>query len=274
MFSFVKAIGDVLHDHIFSGGIKKGGTWGGPVCRDAVPLNVHVWEVALWCVFSYFLNLMQAFPSFCLELRRKAMHESTDRLITKLGLLLDMLFASTHLGLWLLVLYYKINLRSLVNLLQPCHLTLLAQGLAIVVGGPSGAILTLILLPMTLIGASGALAMPATAGLDQPFETESFFIQHYLLLVTPLYALLRDDAVALKLFSFRTILLGNWVAILIHWAILAVSICGVIIGMYGSNILTIPLVSKQITSDSTWTAISKSMLTSFYVSYHICVFPS
>jgi hypothetical protein len=117
---------------------------------------------------------------------------------------------------------YKINLKSLVNLLQPCHLSLLLNGCAVAFDGLPGLLCTIIGLPLS-IGAVMALAFPATEGLDQPFEELSFFIQHWILLVVPLYLVARNNFAVASIFNFKCLLLANWVVMMVHWIFFVVS---------------------------------------------------
>jgi hypothetical protein len=64
---------------------------------------------------------------------------------------------------------------------------------------------------------------PATEGLDMFLEKEGFFVQHTVLLITPLYLLCRYDFAATKLYSVRAVFMANWVAMAMHWLFFAVS---------------------------------------------------
>lgn len=213
---------DFVHEMIFSGGIKKGGTWGGPQCAASVPLDVHYYETAAWILVAVVMFFIFDFPSYIRNIYKESKHsfkEATHWLVA----FLEKILAIIHFGMWFQILYYKVNLRSLVNLLQPCHLALFLQGLALVDRSPMSTILTLVTLPMT-IGAVGALIVPATEGLDQPFEEISFFIQHYVLLFTPIILLVRNGFHAWKLSSLKNLFFGNWFAIALHWILFAVSL--------------------------------------------------
>jgi hypothetical protein len=117
----------------------------------------------------------------------------------------------------------KINHKSLAYLLQPCHLSLLLNGGAVNFDGLPSLLCTIIGLPLS-IGAVMALAFPATEGLDQPFEELSFFIQHWILLVAPLYLTARNNFAVASIFSFKCLLLANWIVMMVHWIFFAVSV--------------------------------------------------
>jgi len=169
--SAMATVGDVLHDYIFSGGINKGGTWGGMDCFLHIPLEVHRTELVLW-----FALLAAAFVGLKLydhvqHLHRVAAFVVAGYVQSPTERALDVAFAVVHFGNWLLVLYYKIHLHSLVNLLQPCHLLLFLQGLGVLSNGPWTALLGALTFPW-VVGAVMGLVVPATEGLDQPFEYE------------------------------------------------------------------------------------------------------
>ena len=154
-----------------------------------------------------------------------------DHRRTTTSQMLDVFFATLLFGIWFLVLYYKITLHSLINLCQPCHIALFVQGVGVVVGGPEGAVIGILSLPL-VVGPIGALIVPALDGLDQPYEQLFFFIQHYLLLITPLFLLLRNNYCAFKLVTFRSLILANWALLILHWFIFAVRLCGIKVKAY------------------------------------------
>ena len=123
---------------------------------------------------------------------------------------------SLHTMSFLMILYYKTNLHALINLLQPCHLALLLQTLALWSTGSFGVVVGILLLPMTL-GSLFAILWPATDGLTQPYEIESFWFLHFLIQFTPLYLLIRKNFAAYKLANIPSLLLGNYLNLVFHW---------------------------------------------------------
>jgi hypothetical protein len=111
---------------------------------------------------------------------------------------------------------YKINIKSLINLLQPCHIVLMAQAYALLSNSSTGVIAGLLSLPM-VTGSGSALLFPDTSGLDQYFEEPAFWLQHYFVQSIPLYLLLRYEFLATKVVDFKTLLLGNWILVFTHW---------------------------------------------------------
>jgi len=114
-------------------------------------------------------------------------------------------------------LYYKLSLHSLINLLQPCHIVLLIQAFALRSHTPTGVLLAMLSFPM-VSGSGGALLFPDTSGLDQWLEEPAFWLQHYFIQSIPLYLLLRYNFLATKIIDFKTITLGAWILVFIHWA--------------------------------------------------------
>lgn len=211
----------ILHDYIFSGGILKGGSWGGKECRDIISLKSHSIEMMVWFLLCSVIYKLCEHKKIYREMVSKADIILKNHRRTSLSQILDIMFAVLHFGIWFLVLYYKISLHSLINLCQPCHIALFVQGVGVLVGGAEGAIIGILSLPL-VIGPIGALIVPALDGLDQPYEELFFFIQHYLLLITPLFLLLRNNYCAYKLVTFKSFLFANWAILVLHWFIFAV----------------------------------------------------
>jgi len=120
------------------------------------------------------------------------------------------------IGMWLQVFYYKYNIKSLVNLLQPCHVILLLQGVALLSNEYIGSLISVLTLPF-ITGASLAILFPDTTGLTQPFEETSYWIQHYIILTMPIYLLLRNGYAGLKASSFSATCASSWIVVVLHW---------------------------------------------------------
>lgn len=149
----MQELGEVLHEYIFSGGIKKGGTWGGDICAAAIDPTVNIQEAAVWIVGLVLMYIVFNFKQKFADLSKRSidiLKEPTK--IPAIFGIMDKVFAFIHFGMWFQVLYYKINLRSLANLLQPCHISLLTGGFAVTSKGPTSVLLSLLFLPMTSIG--------------------------------------------------------------------------------------------------------------------------
>lgn len=64
--------------------------------------------------------------------------------------------------------------------------------------------------------------MPATEGLDLPCEEFEFFFQHYVLLISPYYLLVRQNFIHLKAATLSSFVFANWAIFMLHWAIFSV----------------------------------------------------
>ena len=109
--------------------------------------------------------------------------------------------------MYIQLIYYKTNVSCLIYLLQPCHLILLIEGIALFSKGKLGVYITIFLLPC-LTGTLLALFFPDTSSLDQYLEADMYWIQHYLLLIVPFVLLGRNNFLALKYVNAFTITVG------------------------------------------------------------------
>jgi hypothetical protein len=175
-------------------------------------------ETSTWlviCAALYFVcDIRGRVSALKTHVARVVGHHVKDRTVAARAL--DAVLAFVCFFMWLQVIYYKINKRSLVNLFAPCHIVLLSQGIILVSPPRTSVFLTVFVLCM-VTGTGLAVLFPDTSGLDQPFERISYWIQHYLVQVIPFYLLARYDFAALKCMSAETLLIGNWGILLAHW---------------------------------------------------------
>jgi len=219
MSSTLQVIGDYAYEMVISGGYKKGGSWGGAVCGSYVPADIHIKETCVWLVIMALLFVGLKFQAKLKHLD-KMIQAELDIAIPKRPTffrVLDLVLATIAFTNWFMVLFYKINLHSLINLLQPCHLVLLAQAFALKSNSSTGIMLSLLSLPM-VSGSGAALIFPDTSGLDQWMEEPAFWLQHYFIQSVPLYLLLRYNFLAAKVIDFKTITLGAWILVFMHWS--------------------------------------------------------
>lgn len=118
--------------------------------------------------------------------------------------------------MYIQIVYYKTNKQSLVFIVQPCHLYLLLQGIALLSPHFLSCLISVFTLPF-LSGAVLAIFFPDTSGLDQPFEEASYWIQHYLISVMPLYLLMRNDFIASRISCLESLLISSWGTIALHF---------------------------------------------------------
>lgn len=210
-------VNNLLLNYLVSGGLAKGGLWGGDECYNAIPMEAHVRETtfarASSLIVFYFLGFYGHIKSLVSKIDAILKDEQLN---WQYQFAIDRIFSFFYMGIVVMQIFYKINLHSLVNLLQPCHLTLFLQTAALLSSGRTGILIAILWLPMTA-GSGSALLFPSTGGLDQPFEMQLFWIQHILIQVMPLYLLLRHNGAGMKLLSLKSVLLGNWLLISLHW---------------------------------------------------------
>jgi hypothetical protein len=171
MASLLQSAGDFLYDFVISGGYNKGGSWGGAECAKFVPKDVHMKETLAWVCLMIALYIALGFNEKLVQLKIKIEEELQSVLPKRNKALryLDIFLGTLAVCNWCLVLMYKINIKSLINLLQPCHIVLMAQAYALLSNSSTGVIAGLLSLPM-VTGSGSALLFPDTSGLDQYFE--------------------------------------------------------------------------------------------------------
>ncbi len=210
-----------VHDALAYGALSKG--WGGIECFKAIPLRTHIVESSFWiglCIATYYgLNVPKHYKAMTdnikLDLAQSKIHPVARAL--------EIIVGSIHMFLCLQLVYYKSNISSLINLLQPCHVICLLQGLALLSTDTFGVLVAVFVLP-ALTGTTAAMLFPETDGLDQPFEMQAYWIQHYFIEAVPLYLLLRRGSLALKYSNIYTMLGGLWILAVLHFSLYEVSI--------------------------------------------------
>lgn len=213
-----------LRDLFVKGALAFGGSWGGPECAKSVSPEIHMLESFMWITICAVLFIVLRMDRLLSEFVKEA--SSRLRSIEKLASerprnvesIIDKVLAFVHIGMYIQLVYYKINFSACCMLLQPCHLILLLEGIALASDGPLGVAISAMILP-SLTGTLLALFFPDTTGLDQPFEEISYWIQHYLIIVVPFYLLLRKGGLALQLSSWRSLLMGLWVLTFLHFTL-------------------------------------------------------
>lgn len=199
------------------GALKYGGTWGGPTCRAHVSNTIHFYEDIAWNMLAVFLGFAFGLPKYYKKLTAGIKEELKLNPVNSVTRPFEVLFACLHFTLYGMVIYYKINIQALIMIVQPCPMIVLLQGIALYDTGVLGVVITIFILP-ALIGALLATAVPDTSGLDQPFEYEAYFIQHYSILVMPFLLLTRRNFLALKFSNAMSVLTGLLILTVLHFA--------------------------------------------------------
>ncbi len=209
--------------------MRKG--WGGPGCYSAVPLSTHLWESFGWMCICYLVFTRFRFSERISSLRKEINTSlvicSPSPLIRKAELCL----ALVHFGMFFQLLYFKTSSQALIWIIQPCHMVLLMQGIALYSNGPVGVVLSVCMLP-AMTGTLLAMLFPDSGGLDLKFELEAYWIQHYLIQLMPLYLLSRYNFLGAKIASPFTVLVGVWTLLLLHFSLYEVRISNALLHLY------------------------------------------
>ena len=212
-----KVIAMKVHDILVAGSLQYGGTWGGAACRAHVSIPRHVAESTFWLLVCYATFKIFSLGNKMNDLRTVARIQLSQTKYANTSGFLDKFLATIHFAMYIQLFYYKWNFSSLINLIQPCHVILLLEGIALASDGPLGVMIGTIILP-ALSGTFLALLFPDTTGLDQPFEELSYWIQHYLIILVPVYLLQRRNGLAYNLCSPFTVGMGVWILGVLHFS--------------------------------------------------------
>lgn len=208
---------DLIYQYFFSGTVAEGGSWGGEACAAVVSRNTHVLETIFWLIactiFWKEFSLRSEYDKLLLHAQKYDLHSSPKRLFR----IFELLLGCVEGLIFLFVVYYKINKMSLCYLFQPCHIVLLIQSYALLADNARSNVYCVLSLSM-VTGTVLAILVPDTSGLDQPYEAEMYWIQHYIIQLVPILLLLRNDGLVLKMTTFKSIILANWFVVVLHWA--------------------------------------------------------
>ena len=205
-----------LHKILVTGALSKG--WGGPACRAALDMKTHMTESFVWLTLAIVAYFAYGVSKKYKSLIKNIQIDLSKTQINSTARVFELVVGTIHFLMFAQIIYYKANILSMINMIQPCHVILLLQGIALYSTGSTGVVISLCVLP-ALTGTLLAMLFPDTGGLDQPFEMESYWIQHYLIQAVPLYLLIRRDFVALKNSSFFNIFCGLWILLVLHFSL-------------------------------------------------------
>ncbi len=208
----------LLYDVLVTGALSKGGSWGGPICRTAVSFNTHIIESVFWLSIA---AVSFKIVNVASRLRTLTKHINLELAVShhsSFARTFELLLSMIHFGMFAHIIYFKSNIMSLVNMIQPCHLILLIQGIALYSKGSTGVLITIFVLP-ALTGTMSAMLFPDVSGLDQPFEMHSYWLQHYLIQAVPLYLLARRNFLALRFANWFSVFMGVWILLFLHFSL-------------------------------------------------------
>lgn len=205
-----------LHKVLVTGALSKG--WGGPACRAALDMRTHIVESTVWLTIGAIVYKIFNIPAKYGALVKAIDVDLAKTPTNQTARIFELSMATLHFVMFAQIIYYKANILSMVNMIQPCHVILLLQGIALFSTDSTGVVITLCILP-SLTGTLLAMLFPDTGGLDQPLEMEAYWLQHYLVQAVPLYLLVRRDYLALKHANSFNILVGLWVLLILHFSL-------------------------------------------------------
>lgn len=217
----MQSVWSTISKCLVTGALEKGGTWGGPECKKSISYETHVLESSMW-LFVCFIVFIVFRPDQKIKVMNDRLRVDLAKTSISSGQrAFEILLGSVNIGMYLQLVYYKFNMLSLVNLIQPCHVIMLLQGIALWADGVLGVDIILLLLPV-LTGTLFAMIFPDTTGLDQPYEVESYWIQHWLIQLMPFYLLARRNYLALSYAGSTTTVCGLLILLFLHFSLFEV----------------------------------------------------
>lgn len=197
------------------------GNNGGPECRDHVPGDRRLMETLVGLSAPAMTLLLMGSTSTSANeitvqpVKKQHHHYSLGRIF----LLVTLSFVfGIEVG-------YKFATKQLIFLLNPCHIMTVLE--LYILAAPADLFRFNVTLFRTMLhylhGPLAAILFPVTECLHMPFEKETYWIQHVLLLVVPFYLLLGDKThnyVAYKPFDMIWLLRAYLAWAAWHWIVL------------------------------------------------------
>lgn len=198
-------------------------SWGGIKCLNYVPQEIHAYELAMWLLFltsSYwYMNIPQIVKDMFASVTRLKKSSEKGELSPGMVWFGRLLFV-VHFTVSAHLLCCKVNSQILLYLLQPCHIILFLQTVALVSSAETSCAIILYTIPPQ-VGGLLATVFPDTSGLDQFLEKEMYYVQHICItIITPVFLLVKYRYAARELLSARNIFVGVWMLIVYHWIVL------------------------------------------------------
>ncbi|XP_021944465.1 transmembrane protein 164 isoform X2 [Folsomia candida] len=202
---------DVIKDWLIGGVDFDLAGNGGPTCTDFTANPRRLIEFVFGIVFASGL-IAWAYKNCSLPEYRHAPRRDRGGRKTLLAIV-SLVFG--------MEVAYKFATKTVIFLLNPCHVITAIQ-IYLLAATPSRFVTALFRIHLNFLnGALLALVFPVTNTLFLPFETEIYFIQHFMMLVTPYYLLRVGGAYNVEKFKdFSWTYMGYAVMILYHFIIL------------------------------------------------------
>jgi hypothetical protein len=213
------AVLDYLHEIFIAGALRR--EWGGPKCRAYVDETTHYAEWAFWALF-----LAVTYWGFDMGNSARFVHKSVKAKIARMPAqpftrTLEVCMGLFHMLIFAGLVYLKFESSTLIFMLQPCHIAVFLQGVALLSDGALGVMLGCLLLPLST-GTLLAIVLPNTPGMSA-LETNMFWLEHYVAQVVPIYMLTRRNFLPMKTISGFTVMFGVWLFVMPHWVLYEVS---------------------------------------------------
>ncbi|XP_015912607.1 transmembrane protein 164 [Parasteatoda tepidariorum] len=153
---------------------------GGPECTNFLSLYRRVWETLIACAIGFF-GLYYGLKRCTLPPVPKVFRE--DRGGKRLLLVLMCLVFGIEIG-------FKFSSRTMIYILNPCHVITTIQ-IFLLAAPPTSKTVTFLFRIQNhcLYGAVLAILFPVLNTRKRPLELEIYWIQHFLILITPFYLL-------------------------------------------------------------------------------------
>ena len=199
---------------------------GGIDCFNSIPLRTHVLESSGWIfvglLFYVMTNVKQVFHSQYHAIATDISSCKRSPPVRFIEIFLGLILIAVFLA----IAYFKIHTNAGIFLIQPCHIICACEAYAMLFPtSPYSTFIAIYLLP-AMSGSIMALIFPENDDLQLPFEVEIFWIEHWLIVLLPIYLLIRQNGIVIKYANMRhwhTIAIGLWFLLLLHFAVHEVS---------------------------------------------------
>ena len=227
---------EIAREYLYSGALEKGSLdgghhWAGEKCLNHIPRCIHIIEATIWIsahVYLYYsLNLPRLYTKTMDSLReiysKNPLKAGVRRTVEGW---IDFILAAILIGLYIQLIYYKTVSKCLMYLLfQPCHVLLIVQAMVLLSKDDINSLMLTVLHIPIFPGPISALVCADTTGLDLPFEAIAYYVQHWLIVLMPIYLVLRRNGVVYKLLlesslGMKALLTGTWIVFMSHWTII------------------------------------------------------
>ncbi len=194
--------------HILTYGplVEKG--WkdlGGIDCFNSIPLRTHILESAAWMFLALFFyvitNVKQGFRSQYRAITIDISCCKRSSLVRLIELFVGLILVAVLVA----IAYFKVQTKAGIIFLQPCHIICACEAYAMLFpNNPYSVFIAMYFLP-PVAASMMALIFPEADDLQFPFEIEIFWIEHWLIILLPIYLLIRQKWDWCKICEYETL---------------------------------------------------------------------